>query len=353
MCASRKNLPKNKFIATHPKNIAISTLKGTHTLKGTYGEDLAGELDNSTNNRLEITTQTPPSTSSPPILKKGRKLTPIGSLFINKKRFGQNFLTDKNILKEIISHAEISQNDVVLEIGPGQGALTIELVNADCSYIHCVEIDTDLENWLRPIEKEFSSVLKIHFADALKFDYSALSPFPGKAVANIPYNITTPLISTLLKFAERGLRKHIYTVQLEAAERLTAKADTKERYPLGVTLEAMGNVKILRHVSSACFRPVPKVDSCVIEINLTHNFELGADKLWNKFLHEGFRQRRKMLVNNLKGFCYGNCNSDGVLKASHIIGALNETGLDPKIRAEDLHSEEWIKLYKLLAHKIG
>jgi len=273
------------------------------------------------------------------------------SKFINKKRFGQNFLIDKNILKEIISHAEISQNDVALEIGPGQGALTVELINSGCRYIHCVEIDIDLERYLRPIENEHTSVLKIHFADALKFDYSALNPFPGVAVANIPYNITTPLIYNLLKFAERGLRKHIYTVQREAAERLIAKADTKERYPLGVTLEAMGGVKILRHVARTCFRPVPNVDSCVIEIKLSRNYELGADVLWNKFLHAGFRQRRKMLVNNLKGFSDG--NGDDALPAEHVIEALNKIGLDAKIRAEDLHSEDWIKLYKLLAVKSG
>jgi 16S rRNA (adenine1518-N6/adenine1519-N6)-dimethyltransferase len=259
------------------------------------------------------------------------------SRFIKKKRFGQNFLSDKNILREIVSHAEV-KDDVVLEIGPGQGILTIELINAGCSYIHCIEIDRDLENWLRPIENQHSSVLKIHFADAVKFDYSILNPFPNKAVANIPYNITTPLICALLGFADQGLRSHIYTVQLEAAQRLMAKADTKERYPLGVTLEAMGCVKILRHIPRTCFRPVPNVDSCVIEINLTQNFDLGADKLWNKFLHEGFRQRRKKLVNNLKGF--------NGLEVDHIIEALNIVGLDPKIRAEDLHSSEWIELYR-------
>jgi len=259
------------------------------------------------------------------------------SSFMNKKRFGQNFLSDKNILKEIVSHAGLSKDDVVLEIGPGQGALTNYLVNSGCRYIHCVEIDNDLENWLKPIENDNSSILKIHFADAVKFNYSSLSPFPNKAVANIPYNITTPLICSLLIYAEDGLRKHVYTVQLEAAQRLMAKEDTKERYPLGVTLEAMGNVKILRHIARTCFRPVPNVDSCVIEINLTRNFKLGADERWNKFLHEGFRQRRKMLVNNLKGYKQ--------LEAGNIIDALHKIGIDSKIRAEDLHSEQWLELY--------
>ena len=261
--------------------------------------------------------------------------------FINKKRFGQNFLSDRNILREIVSHAEV-KDDVVLEIGPGKGVLTTELINAGCRFIHCIEIDSDLESWLKPIENEHSSVLKIHFADAVKFDYSSLNPFPNKAVANIPYNITTPLLCALLAYAEKGLRRHIYTVQLEAAQRLMAKADTKERYPLGVTLEAMGSVKILRHVARTCFRPVPNVDSCVIEIDLTRNFSLGADELWNKFLHEGFRQRRKKLVNNLKGF-------NGI-ESDNIIEALNELSLDPQIRAEDLHSSEWIEIYKKAMH---
>jgi len=273
------------------------------------------------------------------IYSEKERVKPPNSSFIKKKRFGQNFLADKNILREIVAHAEILRDDVVLEIGPGQGALTAALINSGCRYIHCVEIDSDLESWLRPIENKHSSILKIHFADAVKFDYSSLYPFPNKAVANIPYNITTPLICALLQYAERGLRKYIFTVQLEAAQRLMAKADTKERYPLGVTLEAMGNVKILRHIPRTCFRPVPNVDSCVIEIDLTRNYEMGANLCWNKFLHAGFRQRRKMLVNNLKGYNHR-------LEADSIIEALNRIGLDPKIRAEDLNSEQWIELYE-------
>ena len=261
--------------------------------------------------------------------------------FITKKRFGQNFLFDKNVIREIVSHADVSENDVVLEIGPGQGALTTEILQAGCSYVHCVEIDRGLESWLKSIENAHPSLIGIHFADAVKFDYSLLKPFPNKAAANIPYNITTPLIYTLLSYAERGLRRHIYTVQLEAAHRLMAKADTKERYPLGVTLETMGNVRILRHVARTCFRPVPNVDSCVIEINLTRNFELGADKSWNNFLHAGFRQRRKTLVNNLKGF-----NNLGL---EHITEALYKIGIDAKIRAEDLHSKQWIDLFKIIS----
>ena len=260
-----------------------------------------------------------------------------GNGFRNKKRFGQNFLCDKNILREIAARAEI-KDAVVLEIGPGQGSLTVELINAGSSYIHCVEIDRTLENWLRPIENEHSSRLKIHFADAVKFDYSTLYPFPGKAVANIPYNITTPLICALLPFAGRGLRSHIYTVQLEAAQRLMAKADTKERYPLGVALEVMGRVTLVRRVPPSCFRPAPRVDSAVVEIELDRNLHLMRTPLWSNLLHAGFRQRRKTLLNNLKGF-------GGV---EDWRGLLGRAGIDPGIRAEDLSGEEWLRLYSIL-----
>lgn len=249
--------------------------------------------------------------------------------FVHKKKFGQNFLADKNILREIAAHAKISEADTVLEIGAGQGVLSREILERGAT-LHAIEIDETLREWLSPLEHEWGEKFRLHFADAVKIDYSAFSPFPNKVVANIPYNITTPLLHKLIGFAERGLRKFILTVQLEAAQRLMAKADTKARYPLGVTLEAMGSVKILRHVARTCFRPPPNVDSCVIEINLERNFALGCDENWNKFLHTGFRQRRKKLLNNMKGFYEID---------------LEKFGIDPNIRAEDLSCEEWGKIY--------
>lgn len=259
--------------------------------------------------------------------------------FTNKKRFGQNFLIDKNILCDIVAKAAICKSDCVLEIGPGQGVLTLELLAAGCGFLHSIEIDETLRPWLSPIEENNNERLRLHFTDAVKFDYSTLDPFPNKVVANIPYNVTTPLIHELVKFASEGLRKLVLTVQLEAAQRLMAKADSKERYPLGVTLEAMGDVKILRAVPRTCFRPIPNVDSCVMEINLANNFELGKDDGWNTFLHAGFRQRRKMLVNNLKGLRN--------LEAGYWISALQSLNIDPKIRAEDLSCDEWRRLYDI------
>ena len=243
------------------------------------------------------------------------------------KRYGQNFLVDRNILACIIRQANLSHDDVVLEIGPGHGVLTRAILDGGVRCLHSIEIDERLRPELEELSGNEPS-FQLHWGDAVKFDYSTLSPFPNKVIANIPYNITTPLIWELLKFAGHGLTYHLYMLQKEAALRLTAKPDTKERYPLGVTVEAVGRAGIVRNVSRECFRPVPDVDSVLAEIfcNKTENFEIARDPRWSKLLHRGFSQRRKTLANNLKGFAdalsYG------------------------RKRAEDLSVDEWLEIYR-------
>lgn len=240
------------------------------------------------------------------------------------KRYGQNFLVDGNILSLIVKRAELSVEDIVLEVGPGHGVLTRALLAENVKCLHCIEIDERFKPELDGLSAENPS-LKVHWGDAVKFDYESLSPFPNKAVANIPYNITTPLIWKLLRFAERGLRYHLYMLQKEAALRLTAPPDTKERYPLGVTVEAVGRARIVHNVSRGCFRPVPKVDSAVVEIEAVRNFEIANDSLWSEILHRGFAQRRKTLANNLRGI--------------DLLGY-------GKMRAEDLTCDEWLEIYR-------
>ena len=240
------------------------------------------------------------------------------------KRYGQNFLVDKNILSAIIRRADLTCDDTVLEIGPGHGVLTRAILDDGVKCLHCVEIDERMRPELESLADGNNS-LTLHWGDAVKFDYESLSPFPNKVVANIPYNITTPLIAELLKFADRGLTYHLYMMQKEAAMRLIAPPDTRERYPLGVTIEAMGHAKIVRSVSRSCFRPVPNVDSVLAEIVCERNFEIARDDYWSEILHRGFSHRRKTLANNLKNFadafCYG------------------------EKRAEDLTFTEWTEIY--------
>lgn len=240
------------------------------------------------------------------------------------KRYGQNFLVDKNILAGIIKRAALTPDDTVLEIGPGHGVLTRAILDEGVKCLHCVEIDERMRPELEAISAERPSLI-LHWGDAVKFDYESLSPFPNKAVANIPYNITTPLIAELLKFAGKGLTYHLYMMQKEAAMRLAAPPDTRERYPLGVTIEAMGRAKIVRSVSRSCFRPVPNVDSVLAEIVCERNFEIARDELWHEILHRGFSHRRKTLANNLKGFADAlSCGEK---------------------RAEDLTFTEWAEIY--------
>ena len=252
--------------------------------------------------------------------------------FKNLKRYGQNFLVDKNILQNIIDYAQIEDDDVVLEIGPGQGVLTRALLNRGVSCLHAVEIDERLRPELESLASENLN-LKLHWSDAVKFNYAALEPFPNKVIANIPYNITTPLIWELLKFADKGLNKFIFMVQKEAADRIIAKADSKERYPLGVAIEAMGGAKILKSVSPECFKPVPKVKSALIEIKIDKNFELMRDNLFSKLLHIAFAHRRKTLLNNLKNF---------VSEPEQVLQDFKN------LRAEDLNADDWLKIYNLI-----
>ena len=240
------------------------------------------------------------------------------------KRFGQNFLVDRNILAGIVQRANLSHDDVVLEIGPGHGVLTRAILAEGVKCLHAIELDQRLRTELEELSGN-NPAFVLHWGDAVKYDYASLSPFPNKVVANIPYNITTPLIWNLLKFAQHGLTYHLYMLQKEAAMRITAPADTKERYPLGVAVEAMGKAVIVRNVSRGCFRPVPDVDSAVTEIVCVKNFDLAGDELWSEVLHRGFSHRRKTLANNLKGFA----------------DVLDYGGM----RAEDLTFEQWREIY--------
>jgi 16S rRNA (adenine1518-N6/adenine1519-N6)-dimethyltransferase len=203
-----------------------------------------------------------------------------------------------------------------------------------CARLYAVELDLRLKDALERLEAQ-NPRLSVLWDDAVRADYGVLSPFPNKVVANIPYNITTPLIWRLLALASRGLTYHLYMVQKEAAERLTARRDTKERYPLGVALEVMGTTTLVRRVPPSCFRPAPRVDSALVEIELGRNLFLMENSLWSDLLHAGFRQRRKTLFNNLKGF-------RGLEDWRPL---LDDAKLDPKIRAEDLSGEEWLRLY--------
>ncbi|KUK40235.1 MAG: Ribosomal RNA small subunit methyltransferase A [Synergistales bacterium 54_24] len=251
-----------------------------------------------------------------------------------KSKLGQNFLVDKGILNQIVKFAEVSQDDVILEIGAGEGNLTRLLLETDCSRLYAVEIDTDLKPFLRILE---GPRLELIFGDAVKLDFTALAPAPNKVVANIPYHITTPLLWHILEdLAPKGLHRIIVMVQQEVARRLQAQPHSKERSPLGITLQAMGNARILRSVPPAAFRPMPKVNSAIVEINICRWIELANDRLWRHILRASFSKRRKTLANAL--------SSCLPIEKRVLEELLKRQNLNLLVRPEDLSFEDWLYL---------
>jgi len=258
---------------------------------------------------------------------------------------GQNFLVDSTILARIIAAAEVSETDILFEIGAGNGVLTRSLLSAGPALLHTVEIDRRLAPFLEPLTTNpavsltWGDVLKIPLADKLL-------PYPGKLVANLPYHITTPVLWKILEeLAPHGLRKMILMVQKEAADRLECPKPGKNRSPLGITLQAMGSVRRLFEVPPEAFRPAPKVNSSVISVELHHSFELALDAQWRGLLRHSFEQRRKTLFNNLKGWL----GSQGIDAAN----LLENLHWDPRVRGEELSGEDWEKLIEEVKTKKG
>lgn len=253
-------------------------------------------------------------------------------MFNFKKKFGQNFLSDKNLLSAIVADAGITQDDVVLEIGAGAGALTKEL-STRAKKVISYEIDLDLKEMLESLNLEN---VKFVFADFMKEDMKKaeenLSSF--KVVANLPYYITTPIIFKLLEESEK-LTSLTIMVQKEVAERIVAKAGGKDYGILTVMIAFYGEAKITRVVKRDMFYPAPNVDSAVVRIDKKQKFEIDKDK-FSKFVKASFSMRRKTLLNNLSSLY-----SKEKLKQTFDNNFLMK-------RAESLTLDEFIETYNKL-----
>lgn len=258
------------------------------------------------------------------------------SKFVNNTDIGQNFLIDNSVIDFITRKAQISKQDTILEIGPGKGILTKGLLSFFPKQVFAIEFDRRLEEFLAPIEAKHEN-LKIFWADALGFNYKNLPTLPNKIIANLPYHITTPLFFTFLEqLAPLGAHYFLVMVQLEAAERIVATPHTKNRCPLGITVEAMGGkAQILRRVSPEAFRPRPAVNSAIVEVTLSENFDIANDKKWRHLLQIAFKQRRKTLQNN---FLAGGFNKE------QIASLYEKVGLKQTVRAEELTLGEWFAI---------
>lgn len=262
--------------------------------------------------------------------------------FKHKKKFGQNFLTDqKEVLRKIMEVSAVNENDTVLEIGPGEGALTALLLDT-AEKVVTVEIDRDLEKILR---KKFDGNPKytLIMNDVLETDLKEYVGAGTKVVANIPYYITSPIINKLIE--NRDVIDEIYImVQKEVAERICAKKG-KERSVLTLAVEYFGEAEYLFTIPKEAFTPIPKVDSAFMSIKLYKDDKykkLVAEDIFFKYVKAAFANKRKNLLNNF--------TSLGMSK-DELRVVLNEVGIKETERAENLTIEDFINLIAVFEKK--
>ncbi len=250
-----------------------------------------------------------------------------------RKRFGQHFLVRRDVAERIVSLADLHDDEAVLEIGPGRGALT-RLLAARSAPLWLVEIDRDLVAELRA---SFASQPHVHVveADILDVDLDRLlgADAPLKVVANLPYNISTPLLFRLLEHA--GLfSRLVLMVQWEVAERLTAAPGDRAYSPLTVMAQLRSTVRFALRVPGSAFSPPPKVESAVVVVEPTSPPRLGTDELANvrRLVRQVFSMRRKQLANALHGW------------VGDPVGLLRRLDIDPQRRPGTLSLDEIVAL---------
>ena len=254
-----------------------------------------------------------------------------------RKELGQHWLVDENILHVIARLADLGEDDVVLEIGPGLGVLTSFLA-ARVDTVHAVEVDRGLEPALRERLVGVGNV-RLVFGDALDLVTRDLDPPPDKLVANLPYNVATPIvIESVAAVPTVGL--WCVMVQREVADRFFAAPGTRDYGAVSVVLQ-LATERTGRHpVARTCFRPPPNVDSALVAFRRARAWGPDLDAV-RRLARAAFAHRRKTLPNSLE--------LAGLTDRERAAEALRELGRDPGIRAEALAPAEFLRLSELLA----
>ena len=265
-----------------------------------------------------------------------------------KKQFGQNFITDGNLLQKIVDAGEVGPDDVVIEVGPGAATLTKALAQRAKAVI-AIEIDTDLVPVIEETMAEFDNFYLVQ-GDALQMNLDDVireklgEPHRCKVVANLPYYITTPLV---MYFLEQGfsIDRIVIMVQKEVAERFAAQPGKKEYGAITVSLNYYGNVRNAFIVPRHMFIPQPDVDSAVVDIQPWAQKPLQADneELFHRLVKAAFGQRRKTLNNALKTL-----NMDAALLQE----ALAQVNIDGTRRGETLSVAEFVALSNAIGERI-
>jgi len=259
---------------------------------------------------------------------------------VARKRFGQNFLIDQGVIGAIISAIDPQPGDVLVEIGPGLGALTEPLLaamprtQADSHPLHVVELDRDLA--ARLSKRHSPERLAVHQADALQFDFSGLVPESGRLriVGNLPYNISSPLLFRLMEMADRVTDQH-FMLQKEVVERMVANAGDSAFGRLSVMLQVRYQMHMLFEVPPESFDPPPRVDSAIVRMlpRPASLVPMAQTDAFAKLVMQAFSQRRKMLRNTLREYA----------------AQLEQVGIEPTARAEEVSVENYVALVAAIA----
>lgn len=251
--------------------------------------------------------------------------------FDYKKSLGQNFLKDKNIIKKIADSINPTEEDLIIEIGPGAGALTKELVKKKSEVI-CFEIDTRLKEILEQINSEKLTIIYKDFLSIKINEYINQNKYKNLYfVGNLPYYITTAIINKIVK--ESNPYEITIMVQKEVADRFGAKPGTKDYSSISIFLQYNFDIERVCNVSKTCFEPVPKVDSSVIKFKRNKKISANDEEKFYKLIKDSFTQKRKNLKNNLKGY-----------DLNKIQMILKKYDKDLTARAEQLSIEEFIDI---------
>ncbi|WP_321324553.1 16S rRNA (adenine(1518)-N(6)/adenine(1519)-N(6))-dimethyltransferase RsmA [Thiomicrorhabdus sp.] len=254
----------------------------------------------------------------------------------HKKQFGQNFLNNGRVIDQIVASIRPKNTDHMVEIGPGEAALTTPLIDV-VKRLDIIEIDNDL---IGPLKIRFATkpAFNLHHTDALAFDYSTLLEFepeqPLRIVGNLPYNISSPLMFHLLNYSEHIKDMH-FMLQKEVVDRITAKPGIKAYGRLSVMIQYACEAEYLFTVGPENFTPPPKVESAIVRLLPYQQKPFVADnqEAFAELVKQAFSQKRKTLRNTLKG----------VLDAEQI----ESCGIDPTARAETISVEKFVELANL------
>ena len=259
-----------------------------------------------------------------------------------RKKLGQHFLVDRNVVGRIITAADVKDGEEVIEIGPGRGALTGDLLDAGAR-LTAIELD---ESLARSLVRDFGGrgLLEVRSEDAVRVSYTALSQEKGsrfKVVSNLPYNISGPIVARFVE-ERAAFTEFIIMVQKEVAERFTGRPGTKEYGALSVLIQTYMDAKLLFNVHPGSFKPRPKVESSVVSLRVLEEprVEVGDERFYRSVVRASFVHRRKTLINSLKTL---------PLPTDEMRGVLDSLSIDPKRRGETLTLEEFSCLARGLA----